>query len=566
MSPTVNPAEALEQLAGRVEDLERRVAELEQRPILLADAPTPTVVLPASSRAVEQEDSIQFGSAVTVIGIALLGLAGAYILRALAGAAVLPRLVLGLAGAGYAIGWAIAAVRNARPFAGGFYAASSVLMLAPMLWEMCLRFHAMTAAAAATILAASLVASVVAARSRYQSPAFSFFFAGSAVTALALCIGTRSMMPFIAILLAMAIFCEAQRFRLRTLPVAWFVLVAADAAILALLFIYRAPEQARPEYPWVNVAVILAAPIVLFFLQAIAIATQVFARRQKIGAFDALQTMAAFGLLAAGAFWIAPSFARLFVGSLCLVLCGVCYWAAFDPRHRVEDRRNFRLFATWAVLLLAWGLYVAMPPAGAAVAFALGPVVAILAAQRLHSTTLEAHAVVYLVLAAFACGLPVYEWHAMLADAPRFPAGTLLIAAALAIAAYAVCTEQIAEDARHQVIHLAFALIAACAACAFLTHLLLAGVGLAVRLQDFHIALVRTLSICALAVALALGGAGLRRASMARVAYVLLGFVVLKLVFEDLRHGHFGYLAASIGIVAVTMMLVPRVAARRVGL
>ena len=41
---------------------------------------------------------------------------------------------------------------------------------------------------------------------------------------------------------------------------------------------------------------------------------------------------------------------------------------------------------------------------------------------------------------------------------------------------------------------------------------------------------------------------------MTRVAYVLLGCVVLKLVFEDLQHGQLGFLAASIGIVAVTLI------------
>jgi hypothetical protein len=92
--------------------------------------------------------------------------------------------------------------------------------------------------------------------------------------------------------------------------------------------------------------------------------------------------------------------------------------------------------------------------------------------------------------------------------------------------------------------------------------MLMAGAALAVRLEAFHLALVRTLSICGLALALALGGAALCRASMTRVAYVLLGFAVLKLMLEDLRHGHLAFLAASIGIVAVTLIAVPRLGAR----
>jgi hypothetical protein len=85
--------------------------------------------------------------------------------------------------------------------------------------------------------------------------------------------------------------------------------------------------------------------------------------------------------------------------------------------------------------------------------------------------------------------------------------------------------------------------------------------GLAFHPEAFHVALLRTVVICGAALALALGGVRLNRAAMTRVAYVLLAFVVLKLVFEDLRHGHLAFLAASIGIVAVTLMTVPRVAA-----
>jgi hypothetical protein len=188
---------------------------------------------------------------------------------------------------------------------------------------------------------------------------------------------------------------------------------------------------------------------------------------------------------------------------------------------------------------------------------------AIIAASRLHSTTLEFHAVVYLALAAFACGLPAYEWHSMMASAPALPAWSLFLWAVFAIAAYAACHEQRSEEVSHQLLHFALALMAAGAGCALLTHGLLGVTGLALHPETFHIALLRTVAICVFALALALGGLRLGRAAMSRVAYVFLGFVVLKLVFEDLRHGHLGFLAASIGIVAVTLIAVPRVVAAR---
>jgi hypothetical protein len=557
----MTPPEVIDQLADRIDDLERRVSQLEQRPLT---APAAVVQAKETPRSVEiaAEESWQFGPALTAIGVALLGIAGAYVLRALAGAAVLPRLILGIVGAVYGIGWAVAATWNSKRFVGGLYAATSVLILAPMLWEMCLRFQAMSPLLAAAILCVYLVTVLIIARRAYDAPAFSLLLAGSAATALALSIGTRSMIPFIAILVAMALFAEIQRIGSRALGVAPFVSLTTDAAVWALLFIYRAPAVARPEYPALGPLAVLAAPLLLFLIQAAAIAVHTCIRRQRITIFDAIQVMVAFALFAVGVLWIAPSLATSAIGSLALVLCVACYWIAFDPFHRSTEPRNFRLFATWAALLLAWGLYLLEPPSWVSVTLSLVAVAATLAASSLHSFALEGHAVVYLVLAALACGLPAYAWHAMIADAPAHPAWPLALLSAMAIAAYAVCREQQAEDSAHQAIHFAFALLAAFAVCALLTHGLLAITGLALHPEIFHIALLRTVALCALAVALAIGGVRLHRVTMTRVAYVLLVFVVLKLVFEDLRHGHLGFLAASIGLVAVTLIAVPRVTAR----
>jgi hypothetical protein len=557
----MTPPEVLEQLSGRVEDLERRVAQLEQRSLAASDT-IHTESEPQHLPAAAPQESWQVGPALTAVGIALLGIAGAYVLRAIAGAAVLPRLILGLVGAAYGIGWAVAATRVSRRFAGGLYAATSVLIFAPMLWEMCLRFQAMSPVAAAAVLSAYLATALIAGRGSYASPAFSLLFTGSAATALALAIGTRSMIAFIAIMLVMTLFAEMQRIRSGALAGAPFVLLAVDAAIWALLFIYRAPASARPEYPALSTAAVLAAPLLLLLIEAAAVAVHTCFQRQRIGIFDAFQVMVAFALFAAGVFWIIPALAPSAIGSLCIVLCGACYWIAFEPFHRTTEPRNFRLFATWAVVLLAWGLYLLEPPAWVSVTCAIVAIVAIIAAPRLHSTTLEAHSIVYLALAAFVCGLPAYAWHAMIADVPAHVAWSVALFGGMAVAAYALCGEQKSEDAAHRAIHFLMALFAAFAACALLTHGLLAITGLALHPELFHIALLRTVAICALALALAIGGVRLQRVNLSRVAYVLLALVVLKLVFEDLRHGHLGFLAASIGIVAVTLIAVPRIAAR----
>ena len=72
------------------------------------------------------------------------------------------------------------------------------------------------------------------------------------------------------------------------------------------------------------------------------------------------------------------------------------------------------------------------------------------------------------------------------------------------------------------------------------------------------IAFVRTLVICAVALTLAYCGSRWQRKELAWIAYATLAFVAAKLLFEDLRHGQLVFIAASIFLFAVTLILVPR--------
>ncbi|HLJ77076.1 MAG TPA: hypothetical protein VKT75_06670, partial [Acidobacteriaceae bacterium] len=54
-----------------------------------------------------------------------------------------------------------------------------------------------------------------------------------------------------------------------------------------------------------------------------------------------------------------------------------------------------------------------------------------------------------------------------------------------------------------------------------------------------------------------------QRSELAMLAWVALVFVAFKLLFEDLRHGHLGFTAASIFLFAITLLLVPRLVRRK---
>jgi len=75
-----------------------------------------------------------------------------------------------------------------------------------------------------------------------------------------------------------------------------------------------------------------------------------------------------------------------------------------------------------------------------------------------------------------------------------------------------------------------------------------------------HLAFIRTFTVCVAAIALAFGGAHWRRLELTRIGYAALGLLALKLVVEDLRHGHLAFIAGSIFLFAITLIVVPRVA------
>jgi hypothetical protein len=75
-----------------------------------------------------------------------------------------------------------------------------------------------------------------------------------------------------------------------------------------------------------------------------------------------------------------------------------------------------------------------------------------------------------------------------------------------------------------------------------------------------HLAFLRTLTLCAAALALAFWGSHWRRRELTGMGYAMLALVAVKLVFEDLRLGNLEFIAASIFLFAVTLIAVPHLA------
>jgi predicted tellurium resistance membrane protein TerC len=66
--------------------------------------------------------------------------------------------------------------------------------------------------------------------------------------------------------------------------------------------------------------------------------------------------------------------------------------------------------------------------------------------------------------------------------------------------------------------------------------------------------------ICLAAMGLAFGGARWGLTELTKIGYAILGLLAVKLALEDLRHGQLAFIAGSIFLFAITLIVVPRVA------
>jgi hypothetical protein len=552
----------LDLLAARVDALEKRVHDLEQSSATSVQPASAPVTATMPVHLADLPSGEQISGAFLLLGKCMLGIAGAYLLRALAASGVLPRPLIAAVAIAYAIGWLVAASRtkaNAR-LAAGLYAGTSALILAPMLWELTMRFHVLAPAASAAVL--GLVAAVATALSwnRRQSSDFLVAYAAAALTGLALSVVTHVMIPFLVLLLAMLAVCEYRSLRFDTQGVRALVAVVADCAVWFLIVIYRSPASSRADYPALGALAMVLPASLLFVITAVGVATRTAVQQQKITVFDTIQSVITFLLWVISLIFLVPQFTPRIVGIVCLLFAAACYSAAWGMFRPASEPRNFHVFALWSVLLLLSGIYLSLPPAWAIACLAVAAILSVAIAVRICCTTLESHGTIYLTVTVIACGLLEYSFQALAGTMPAKVSWSIFLVSACALICYIAAREREGEAWQQQVLHLVPALFAVCAIAGLMAQGTLWLIALRIAPAAFHVAFIRTLILCALALALAFAGSRWRRPEMTRIAYAALTFVAAKLFFEDLRHGHMGFIAGSIFLFALTLIGVPRLA------
>jgi hypothetical protein len=551
--------DALERLTARLEALERRVEALED-PCARISAPAARepAVAPAA-RAGDEFSLAHAGGAFPVLGKAMLGIAGAYLLRAVAEAGSLPRLAIAAVAIVYALLWLVGAARVPAGgwFASAIYAGTSALILAPMLWELTLSFKVMPPPGAAGVLCVFVIAATALAWKRDLAPVLWVANLAAACSAVSLSIATHELTPFLAALLLMALLSEYAAVRNRQLSLRPLPAVAADLAIWALIFIYSSPESTRMDYPAIGTVGLLLPGCFLFLIYGVSIGLRTTLLAQKITVFETGQAMIAFLLAASSVLYFAPRPGVIALGAACLIFSAACYAAAFFVFNRAAAGRNFHVFAAWAACLLLAGSLLCLPPFWMAACLGLAAIAATVSGSRL---TLKFHGLVFLLAAAVASGLLSYVFDALAKTPPVSLAPDVCMVSACALVCYAAGKHGPQESWQRQFLLLATAALAVGALAALLVEGLARLAALRITPEAHHLAFVRTLILCAAAVALAYAGSRWRRAELARLAYLMLGLVAVKLLLEDLRLGHLEFIAASIFLFAIALIAVPRLA------
>jgi hypothetical protein len=492
----------------------------------------------------------------------MLGIAGAYVLRAVAESGSFPKLavvVLALAYAGTWLIWAVRVPVGAR-FASSAYAVTAALILAPMLAELTLRFRVLPSPITAGLLALFVIASAALAWKRRLTPVVWVAGLTGVLTALALLIASRDLVPYLAALLLMALACEFAAACNRWGSLRAVVAIGADVGVFVLLNVYSLPPNTRTEYTPVSPAAALALPSFLFLICGTSIAFRTASRRERMTIFEIVQAVISF--LLAGFAWLRfPSGAGLTgFGIGCWIFSAACYIVAFARCDRVTDKRNYHVYVTWGAALVLAGCFIVLSPPLATVFLSVASIAVTLLGVRLVRVSLEFQGLAFLAAAALTSGLWEFAGSALAGNLPSAPGWMACVAAVSALVGYAINGRLSGERWNQRLLRLLSAILASGATAAFLIFAVVPRAANGITPDAAHVAVIRTLIVCAFALALAFGGGRWRRTELTWSAYGALALVTAKLLLEDLPHGHSGSIAISIFLYAVALIAVPRVA------
>ena len=501
---------------------------------------------------------------LSFVGRTFVALGGAYLLRALTDAAVVP-LPQGLAlGVIYALAWLVmsdrAGAANQRTSAA-FHGLVATIIAFPLIWESVTRFQLLTPNAAA--LALALVTSLtlaVALRQRSQPLAWIAVLAALA-TPLALVAATRVVLPFAGFTIALGVATLWIGYRADWVLLRWPAAAVADLMVLALAA--RAASGSWPDPP----ALVIATQLLLLTGHLASVAARSLFRGRDVNMFEVVQTAAALAFGFGGAVYVAQAtgFNVAAFAAINLAVGAGCYGVAFAFLARQQVlRRNFYFYTSLGLILVLVSTALLLTgPALALTWITLGLLTTWLARQT-DRITLNSHAAVYVIAAASTSGLLTAASAALVGPAdtawPPIPAASRLVLLGAAACWATPMSRATATSVIGRIPRLLITIVEVWSAAGWVINV----IAPALPSAPGHpadagvIATVRTSVLAAAALALAWAGRSDRFRESAWLLYPVLAAGGLKLLVEDLPRSRPATLFIALAVYGGALIVAPR--------
>jgi hypothetical protein len=547
-----------EALQAEVRELASRVARLEQ---------ATGIAVPALPAQPSPEPRARTPLPLAALGRALLGLAGAYLLRALTESGAIPHRAGIAAGFLYAICWLIWAARTpaAQRVETALHSLTSVLVLSPLLWEATLRFHAIsTWTAGGILLFFTVFGLAVSWRKNILILATIATLAGIGTSA-ALLMATYDVLPFTFVLLAIAAAVETSACLEHWLSERWLAASAADLSVLLATWLVTREYGLPPDYAPIPHAWLLAALISLLAIYLNSTIVRTLLRGFTFTWFETAQCAAALAITVGGCLRLSAEDPRVapLIGWLALVASASCYVVSFARLDRGgAPSRNLYTYSTFGILLALAGARILLSGDAAALVWSALALACLGAGSFFVRFTLQAHGGIFLLLALLGSGTLAHAARSLLGTATELDhIGMTCLGIAVCAVGLLAC-----RQGRPQVSLLRLAMaaglvwLAAGLAATALTGAYHALFGAAAT--HAYCATLRTSVLAISALLVAWAGTRWQNPAFSRLIYPLMLLGAYRLVTEDMHHDQKAASVISLLVYGAALMALPRFGAR----
>lgn len=548
----------VKELSRQIRELEQRVSSLEHRLATSAGHAGEAVGTGAAFADAALPTFDWTAGVAALAGKALLGIAGAYLLRALTEAGMLSRTMGIRAGMIYAVVWLYLASRAGpeRKAAVAFNALTSVLVLGPLLWEAIIRFQVIATWSAAIVLIAFSTTGLALSWRNRNTTAARISLSASSLIAAILMVATRDLIPFTLALLVIGALVEFSVSRDHEFHERWLVSGLAGFSVFLFTYIIARPggipEGYAPMPP--HSALVMQGLLVAIF--TVSTLSRTFLQRRPFTLFETLLAVTVFLIGVGGALRVSVQDpAALFVVALCSLMAGAaCYAISFAVLTREGRRnRNFYVYACFALLLVIAGSKLMFSgPALLGVLLGLA-LISCWAGLRATQHVLQMHGGIYLLLGMSFSELGAQSFTQFFGTAAEsYPFGAATLAILVAFLCYvAVMRSKVSRWDQW---------LPALATSASLTWLAAGATASAIIASwPAQAILLRTAVLTCLAAVLCWAGARERRAELNWLMYAIMIVAAYKLLIQDFRQEQTLPLVVSLLLYGGTLMLLPRI-------